>query len=83
MCERKFGEKFFQSGFLGNDLSEEMSELWVCIWDTLYHERRWRVLRQRKLTTERTVIKETLPSNGVREVGMERFSNDFRYLFIV
>ena len=25
MCEKKFGEKFFQSGFLGNYLSKEMS----------------------------------------------------------
>lgn len=59
---------------------------WVsfeCIWDTLYHERCGQVLRQRKLTTERTVIKETLPPNGVREVGIQRFSNDFHYLFIV
>jgi len=40
---------------------------WVsfeCIWDTLYHERCGQVLRQRKLTTERTVIKETLPPNS-------------------
>ena len=59
---------------------------WVsfeCIWDTLYHERWGQVLRQRKLTTERTVIKETLPPNGVREVGIQRFNNDFHYLFIV
>ena len=59
---------------------------WVsfeCIWFTLYHERWRQVLRQRKLTTERTVIKETLPPNGVREVGIQRFNNDFHYLFIV
>ena len=59
---------------------------WVsfeCIWDTLYHERWGQVLRQRKLTTERTVIKETLPPNAVREVGIQRFNNDFHYLFIV
>ena len=41
------------------------------------------MLRQRKLTTERTVIKEVLPLNGVREVGVQRFSNDFHYLFKV
>lgn len=29
VCERKFGEKLFQSRILGNNLSEEMSELWV------------------------------------------------------
>ena len=53
------------------------------IWYTLYHERWWQGLRQRKLTTERTVIKEALPLNGVREVGVQRFSNDFHYLFII
>ena len=59
---------------------------WVsfeCIWYTLYLEKWWQVLRQRKLTTERTVIKETLPPNGVREVAVLRCSNDFHYSFTV
>ena len=59
-----------------------VSELCVYL-GYIVHDRRWKVLRQRKLTTERTVIKETLPPNGVREVGIQRFSNDFHYLFIV
>ena len=41
------------------------------------------MLRQRKLTTERTVVKETLPPSRVREAGAQRFSNDFHYLFII
>lgn len=52
-------EKLFWSGFWGKDLSEEKSELWVCLW-YIDDEKGWQVLRQWKETTERTVIKETL-----------------------
>ena len=37
------------------------------------------MIRQRKLTTERTVIKETLPLKGVREAG----SKDLVMIFII
>ena len=63
-------EKLFWSGFWGKDLGEEKSELWVCLW-YVDDERGWRVLRQRKETTERTVIKETLSPMGSEKLDLK------------
>ena len=73
-------EQVFQSDFYGKDLSEEKSEPWVsgvhCT-----SERRWRVLRQGRVTAGRTDIKETMSPNGVEDIGSERCVKDFDNLF--
>jgi len=45
--------------------------------------KRWRVLRQGRVTAGRTVIRETMSPNGVEDIGSERCVKDFDNLFTV